>query len=43
LVVVVIQPGDVGAAEFCNLSGRSSNTTANVKDLVAVFDANLGG
>jgi hypothetical protein len=42
LVVVVVQSGDVGAGELCNLSSRATNTAANVKDFVSILDANLG-
>lgn len=31
------------ASEFGNLSGRSSNTTADIEDFVSILDPNLGG
>ena len=42
LVVIVVQPSDMSTGELCNFSSRSSNSAANVKNLVSVFDANLG-
>lgn len=41
LVVVVVQTGDVCAGELGNLSCRSTDTTANIKNLHALLDANL--
>ena len=43
LVVVVVQAGDVCASELGNFSCWASNSTADVEDFVAVFDANFGG
>jgi hypothetical protein len=40
LVVVVVQTGNVAASELGNLAGRAADTTANVKDLHALLDAN---
>lgn len=42
LVIVVVQTSDVSTGELCNLPGRSSNTTANVKNSVSILDANFG-
>jgi hypothetical protein len=41
LVVVVVQAGDVGIGELCNLARRSTDTAADVEDLHTFLDANL--
>lgn len=43
LVIIVVQTGNMCACELCDFSGWSTDTTADVKDLVSVFDADLGG
>jgi len=43
LVVIVVQTGDVCTSKLCNLSRWSTNTTANIKNLVSVLDTNLRG
>ena len=43
LVIIVVQSGNVCTSEFCDFSGRATNSAANVEDFVSVFDANLAG
>ena len=31
------------ASELCDFAGWSSNTTANIEDIVSIFDTNLRG
>lgn len=38
MVFIEIQPGDVGASELDNLSGRTANTTANIENLHVWLD-----
>lgn len=38
LVVVVIEPNDIGAREFDNLSSGSSNTAPNIQDTHALLE-----
>jgi hypothetical protein len=42
LVVIVVQPSDMSTGELCNFSSRSSNSAANVKNLVSIFDSDFG-
>jgi len=43
LVVIVVQAGDVCACELCDFPGWPSNATANIENIVSIFDTNLRG
>lgn len=43
LVIVVVETGDMGAGEMTNLTGGSTNSTANVEDTVVRLDTHVGG
>lgn len=40
LVVVVVETSDVAAGELCNLTGRATDTAADIEDFHALLDTN---
>lgn len=43
LVVVIVQARDMGVGELGDLAGGTTDTTANIQNLHALLDADLGG
>ena len=41
LIVIIVQAGDMCTCEFGNLSRWASNSTANIEDFVAIFNADF--
>lgn len=41
LVIVVVETSNMAPSESCDFSGRSSNTTSDIQNLVSILDTNL--
>ena len=41
LVVVVVQTGDMSTSKLCDFASRSSDTTADIEDFVAILNTDL--